>query len=104
MYLKSSREMRSNMFYGDDTSSLSRSSSISSLNSDRTVDSTVGLLNPEEHKEAPTSLWNRFPSPFKSGKKSEQTSEIKYQPLPKLDAMPSAEIGNSRFYVAPQIP
>ncbi|MDR2978057.1 MAG: hypothetical protein LBU56_01235 [Rickettsiales bacterium] len=102
--LKSSREMRSNMFYGDDTSSLSRSSSISSLNSDRTVDSTVGLLNPEEHKEAPTSLWNRFPSPFKSGKKSEQTSEIKYQPLPKLDAMPSAEIGNSRFYVAPQKP
>ncbi|MDR1139775.1 MAG: hypothetical protein LBJ80_02495 [Rickettsiales bacterium] len=86
------------------TYNLLRSSSTNSLNSNSTDGSTAGLLNPEEHKKAPTSLWNRFSSPFKSSKKSEQPSGAEYQPLSEPDAMPSAEIGNSIFYVAPQKP
>lgn len=104
--LKSSREMRSNMFYGDDTSSLSRSSSTSSLNSNSTDGSTAGLVNPEEHKKAPT-FKNKMSSLFrrnKAPKEAKEATEVKYQPLPEPDAMQSAKMGNSTFYVAPQKP
>ncbi|WCR58853.1 MAG: hypothetical protein PG978_000267 [Wolbachia endosymbiont of Ctenocephalides felis wCfeF] len=97
--LKSSREMRSNMFYGDDTSSLSRSSSTSSLNSNSTDGSTAGLVNPEEHKKAPA-FKNKMSSLFrrnKAPKEAKEATEVKYQVLPEQDgAMPSATIDPAR--------
>ncbi|WP_353273531.1 hypothetical protein [Wolbachia endosymbiont (group A) of Agelastica alni] len=83
--------------------SSSRSSSMSFLNSvstDSTISSEAELLNPANHKEVKTatSLWDKVSSPFKSGKKSEKTSEIKYQVLSESDTS-SRQVGNSRFYV-----
>ncbi len=83
--------------------SSSRSSSMSFLNSvstDSTISSEAELLNPANHKEVKTatSLWDKVSSPFKSGKKSEKTSEVKYQVLSESDTLPR-KIGNSTFYV-----
>ncbi|MFJ5424018.1 actin-bundling T4SS effector WalE1 family protein [Wolbachia endosymbiont of Drosophila barbarae] len=83
--------------------SSSRSSSMSFLNSvstDSTISSEAELLNPANHKEVKTatSLLDKVSSPFKSGKKSEKTSEVKYQVLSESDTLPR-KIGNSTFYV-----
>ncbi|WP_265022886.1 actin-bundling T4SS effector WalE1 family protein [Wolbachia endosymbiont (group B) of Ischnura elegans] len=82
--------------------SLSGSSSTSSIS---TVSSKAELLNPNEHKEvkAPTSLWSKLSSSLKGGKKPEEATYIRYQDS-ELDQIQSAEIGNSRFYVAPEKP
>ncbi|WP_265041714.1 actin-bundling T4SS effector WalE1 family protein [Wolbachia endosymbiont (group B) of Melanostoma mellinum] len=82
--------------------SLSGSSSTSSIS---TVSSKAELLNPNEHKEvkAPTSLWSKFSSSLKGGKKPEEVTCTGYKRISE-DEMPSAEIGNSRFYVAPEKP
>ncbi|WP_341816261.1 hypothetical protein [Wolbachia endosymbiont (group B) of Elophila nymphaeata] len=82
--------------------SLSGSSSTSSIS---TVSSKAELLNPNEHKEvkAPTSLWSKFSSSLKGGKKPKEATYIRYQDS-ELDQIQSAEIGNSRFYVAPEKP
>ncbi|UIP92619.1 hypothetical protein JSQ73_005585 [Wolbachia endosymbiont of Anopheles demeilloni] len=82
--------------------SLSGSSSTSSIS---TVSSEAELLNPSEHKEvkAPTSLWSKLSSSLKGGKKPEEATYIRYQDS-ELDQTQSAEIGNSRFYVAPEKP
>lgn len=82
--------------------SLSGSSSTSSIS---TVSSEAELLNPSEHKEvkAPTSFWSKFSSSLKGGKKPEEATYIRYQDS-ELDQIQSAEIGNSRFYVAPEKP
>lgn len=82
--------------------SLSGSSSTSSIS---TVSSEAELLNPSEHKEvkAPTSFWSKLSSSLKGGKKPEEATYIRYQDS-ELDQIQSAEIGNSRFYVAPEKP
>ncbi|WP_353279175.1 hypothetical protein [Wolbachia endosymbiont (group A) of Cydia amplana] len=84
----------------EQSNSLSKSNSLNSVKTDSTVSSEAELLNPAEHKEvkAPSSLWDRVSSPFKSGKKSEKTSEVKYQVLSESDTLPR-KIGNSTFYV-----
>ncbi|WP_264375935.1 actin-bundling T4SS effector WalE1 family protein [Wolbachia endosymbiont (group B) of Sphaerophoria taeniata] len=82
--------------------SLSGSSSTSSIS---TVSSKAELLNPNEHKEvkAPTSFWSKLSSSLKGGKKPEEVTCTGYKRISE-DEMPSAEIGNSRFYVAPEKP
>lgn len=82
--------------------SLSGSSSTSSIS---TVSSEAELLNPSEHKEvkAPTSLWSKLSSSRKGGKKLEEATYIRHQDS-ELDQIQSAEIGNRRFYVAPEKP
>ncbi|KLT22589.1 hypothetical protein wVul_0954 [Wolbachia endosymbiont of Armadillidium vulgare str. wVulC] len=82
--------------------SLSGSSSMDSLSS---YSNEAELLNPNEHKEvkAPTSLWSKLSSSLKGGKKPEEATYIRYQDS-ELDQIQSAEIGNSRFYVAPEKP
>ncbi|WP_264330601.1 actin-bundling T4SS effector WalE1 family protein [Wolbachia endosymbiont (group B) of Erebia ligea] len=82
--------------------SLSGSSSTSSIS---TVSSEAELLNPSEHKEvkALTSFWSKLSSSLKGGKKPEEATYIRYQDS-ELDQIQSAEIGNSRFYVAPEKP
>uniref|UniRef100_A0A3B0JDS5 Uncharacterized protein n=1 Tax=Wolbachia endosymbiont of Aleurodicus dispersus TaxID=1288877 RepID=A0A3B0JDS5_9RICK len=83
--------------------SLSGSSSMNSLSSYSTTSSEAELLNPSEHKEvkAPTSFWSKLSSSLKGGKKPEEATYIRYQDS-ELDQIQSAEIGNSRFYVAPE--
>lgn len=116
--LKESLKMRNNMFKEGDnnkprsfslkrsnseqSNSLSRSSSKDSIS---TASSEAELLNPSEHKEvkAPTSLWSKLSSSLKGGKKPEEATYIRYQDS-ELDQIQSAEIGNSRFYVAPEKP
>jgi len=85
--------------------SLSGSSSMNSLSSYSTTSSEAELLNPSEHKEvkAPTSFWSKLSSSLKGGKKPEEATYIRYQDS-ELDQIQSAEIGNSRFYVAPEKP
>lgn len=85
--------------------SLSGSSSMNSLSSYSTTSSKAELLNPSEHKEvkAPTSFWSKLSSSLKGGKKPEEATYIRYQDS-ELDQIQSAEIGNSRFYVAPEKP
>lgn len=80
--------------------SLSGSSSTSSIS---TVSSKAELLNPNEHKEVkePTSFWSKLLPSLKGGKKPEEATYIRYQDS-ELDQIQSAEIGNSRFYVAPE--
>lgn len=83
------------------SSSLSRSNSVSSLDSvrtDSTISSEAELLNPAKHKEVKTatSLWDKVSSPFKSGKKSEKTSEVEYQAL-ESGAMPPATVNPNRL-------
>ncbi|CAH2217006.1 hypothetical protein C1A_685 [Wolbachia endosymbiont of Culex quinquefasciatus JHB] len=82
--------------------SLSGSSSTSSIS---TVSSKAELLNPNEHKEVkePTSFWSKLLPSLKGGKKPEEATYIRYQDS-ELDQIQSAEIGNSRFYVAPEKP
>lgn len=82
--------------------SLSGSSSTSSIS---TVSSKAELLNPNEHKEVkePTSYWSKLLPSLKGGKKPEEATYIRYQDS-ELDQIQSAEIGNSRFYVAPEKP
>lgn len=82
--------------------SLSGSSSTSSIS---TVSSKAELLNPNEHKEVkePTSLWSKWSSSLKGGKKPEEVTCTGYKRISE-DEMQSAEIGNSRFYVAPEKP
>ncbi|MGX9891701.1 actin-bundling T4SS effector WalE1 family protein [Wolbachia endosymbiont (group B) of Eucosma cana] len=82
--------------------SLSGSSSMNSLSSYSTTSSEAELLNPSEHKEvkAPTSFFGRMFS-SKGSKKPEEVTYIRYQDS-ELDQIQSAEIGNSRFYVAPE--
>ncbi|WP_374699749.1 hypothetical protein [Wolbachia endosymbiont (group A) of Limnophora tigrina] len=82
--------------------SLSGSSSTSSIS---TVSSKAELLNPNEHKEvkAPTSFWSKLSSSLKGGKKPEEVTCTGYKRISE-DEMLSAEIGNSRFYVAPEKP
>ncbi|WP_341813979.1 hypothetical protein [Wolbachia endosymbiont (group B) of Dendrolimus pini] len=84
--------------------SLSGSSSMNSLSSYSTTSSEAELLNPSEHKEvkAPTSFFGRMFS-SKGSKKPEEVTYIRYQDS-ELDQIQSAEIGNSRFYVAPEKP
>ncbi|MDG7055750.1 MAG: hypothetical protein LJD31_04460 [Wolbachia endosymbiont of Menacanthus eurysternus] len=75
---------------------LPRSSSMDSLNSMRTnstVDSTAGLLNPEEHKKAPTSAKDKVLSWFRRNKEEKRTTNVNYQPLSGPDVTQSAEIG-----------
>ncbi|MDG7053544.1 MAG: hypothetical protein LKM45_06795, partial [Wolbachia endosymbiont of Alcedoecus sp.] len=62
-----------------------------------------------EHKEVKTtsSLKSKVSSFFrgnKAPKKAQETTGVKYQVLSEPGAMPSAGIGNSIFYVAPQKP
>ncbi|WP_341813149.1 hypothetical protein [Wolbachia endosymbiont (group B) of Germaria angustata] len=80
--------------------SLSGSSSTSSIS---TVISEAELLNPSEHKKVkePTSFWSKLLLSLKGGKKPEEATYIRYQDS-ELDQIQSAEIGNSRFYVAPE--
>ena len=82
--------------------SLSGSSSTSSIS---TVSSKAELLNPNEHKEVkePTSFWSKLLPSLKGGKKPEEATYIRYQDS-ELDQIQSAEVGNSRFYVAPEKP
>ncbi len=77
----------------------------SSMNSLSTTSSEAELLNPNEHKEvkAPTSLWSKWSSSLKGGKKPEEVTCTGYKRISE-DEMQSAEIGNSRFYVAPEKP
>lgn len=77
----------------------------SSMNSLSTTSSEAELLNPNEHKKvkAPTSFWKKLSSSLKGGKKPEEATYIRYQDS-ELDQIQSAEIGNSRFYVAPEKP
>ncbi|WP_341818776.1 hypothetical protein [Wolbachia endosymbiont (group B) of Ennomos erosarius] len=85
--------------------SLSKSSSLDSVRTESTASSEAELLNPAEHKEVETtsSLRNKLPSLFKDGKKSEQTTEVKYQDLSEPDTS-SRRVGESTFYVAPPKP
>ncbi|WP_425386521.1 actin-bundling T4SS effector WalE1 family protein [Wolbachia endosymbiont (group A) of Barypeithes pellucidus] len=87
------------------TSSLSKSSSLDSVRTESTASSEAELLNPAEHKEVETtsSLRNKLSSLFKDGKKSEQTTEVKYQDLSEPDTS-SRRVGESTFYVAPPKP
>lgn len=116
--LKGSLKMRNNMFKEGDNNkprsfSLQRSNSeqsnslsgSSSMNSLSTTSSEAELLNPNEHKEvkAPTSLWSKLSSSLKGGKKPEEVTLTQYERM-HADEMPSAEIGNSRFCVAPEKP
>ncbi|MCA7009842.1 actin-bundling T4SS effector WalE1 family protein [Wolbachia endosymbiont of Tribolium confusum] len=119
--LKGSLKMRNNMFKEGDnnkprsfslkrsnseqSNSLSGSSSMNSLSSYSTTSSEAELLNPNEHKEvkAPTSLWSKLSSSLKGGKKPEEVTLTQYERM-NADEMQSAEIGNSRFYVAPEKP
>lgn len=89
----------------EQSNSLSGSSSMNSLSSYSTTSSEAELLNPSEHKEvkAPTSLWSKLSSSLKRGKKPEEVTYIRYQDS-ELDQIQSAEIENSRFYVAPEKP
>ncbi|WGJ61965.1 actin-bundling T4SS effector WalE1 family protein [Wolbachia endosymbiont of Frankliniella intonsa] len=82
--------------------SLSGSSSTSSIS---TVSSKADLLNPNENREVkePTSFWSKLLSPLKGVKKPEEVTCTGYKRISE-DEMPSAEIGNSRFYVAPEKP
>lgn len=82
--------------------SLSGSSSTSSIS---TVSSKAELLNPNEHKEVkePTSFWSKWSSSLKGGKKPEKVTCTGYKRISE-DKMPSAEIRNSHFYVAPEKP
>ncbi|MFP3023541.1 MAG: hypothetical protein ACEY3K_11845 [Wolbachia sp.] len=77
----------------------------SSMNSLSTTSSEAELLNPNEHKEvkAPTSFWKKLSSSLKGGKKPEEVTLTQYERM-HADEMPSAEIGNSHFYVAPEKP
>lgn len=78
---------------------------MNSLSSYSTTSSEAELLNPNEHKEvkAPTSLWSKLSSSLKGGKKPEEVTLTQYERM-NADEMQSAEIGNSRFYVAPEKP
>ncbi|MDM8335089.1 actin-bundling T4SS effector WalE1 family protein [Wolbachia pipientis] len=102
--LKGELKMRCNMFGAGDTKSSrslfspqssesSLSGSGSSLNCNSTDSSTAGLLGTEENKEVKTttSLWNKSLSLFKVGKKSEKTSEVKYQTF-ESDTVPPATV------------
>ncbi|WP_265030554.1 actin-bundling T4SS effector WalE1 family protein [Wolbachia endosymbiont (group B) of Athalia cordata] len=82
--------------------SLSGSSSTSSIS---TVSSKAELLNPNENREVkePTSFWSKLLSPLKGVKKPEEVTCTGYKRISE-DEMPSAEIGKSRFYVAPEKP
>ena len=82
--------------------SLSGSSSTSSIS---TVSSEAELSNPNEHKEvkAPTSFWKKLSSSLKGGKKPEEVTCTGYKRISE-DEVTFAEIGNSRFYVAPEKP
>lgn len=84
--------------------SLSGSSSMNSLSSYSTTSSEAELLNPSEHKEvkAPTSFFGRMFS-SKGGKKPEEVTCTGYKRISE-DEVTFAEIGNSRFYVAPEKP
>ncbi|MFT4313894.1 MAG: hypothetical protein AB3P11_02085 [Wolbachia pipientis] len=86
--------------------SLSGSSSMNSLSSYSTTSSEAELLNPSERKEvkAPTSFFGKLFS-SKSSKKPEEVTcaGTGYKRISE-DEMTSAEIGNSRFYVAPPKP
>lgn len=84
--------------------SLSGSSSMNSLSSYSTTSSEAELLNPSEHKKvkASTSFFGRLFS-SKGSKKPEEVTLTQYERM-HADEIPSAEIGNSRFYVAPEKP
>lgn len=88
----------------EQSNSLSGSSSMNSLSSYSTTSSEAELLNPSEHKKvnAPTSFFGRMFS-SKGRKKPEEVTYIRYQDS-ELDQIQSAEIENSRFYVAPEKP
>ncbi|WP_143689165.1 actin-bundling T4SS effector WalE1 family protein [Wolbachia endosymbiont of Nilaparvata lugens] len=118
--LKGSLKMRNNMFKEGDnnkprsfslkrsnseqSNSLSGSSSMNSLSSYSTTSSEAELLNPSEHKKvkASTSFFGRLFS-SKGSKKPEEVTLTQYERM-HADEIPSAEIGNSRFYVAPKKP
>ncbi len=84
--------------------SLLGSSSMNSLSSYSTTSSEAELLNPSEHKEvkAPTSLFGRMFS-SKGSKKPEEVTCTGYKRISENEVT-LAEIGNSRFYVAPENP
>ncbi len=79
---------------------------MNSLSSYSTTSSEAELLNPSERKEvkAPTSFFGKLFS-SKSSKKPEEVTcaGTGYKRISE-DEMTSAEIGNSRFYVAPPKP
>ncbi|AZU37680.1 hypothetical protein BBB02_04085 [Wolbachia endosymbiont of Bemisia tabaci] len=84
--------------------SLLGSSSMNSLSSYSTTSSEEELLNPSEHKEvkAPTSFFGRMFS-SKGSKKPEEVTCTGYKRISENEVT-LAEIGNSRFYVAPEKP
>ncbi|WP_349968027.1 hypothetical protein [Wolbachia endosymbiont of Armadillidium arcangelii] len=84
--------------------SLSGSSSMDSLSTDSTVSSKAELLSSSEHKKvnATSSLRNKLPSWLGGKAVPEEATYISYKDS-QLDEQ-SADIGNSRFYVAPEKP
>lgn len=118
--LKESLKLRNNMFKegnnnkprsfslkrsnSEQSNSLSESSSMNSLSSYSTTSSEAESFNPNEHKEVkvPTSLWKKFLSSLKGRKEPEKVTLT----CARMNAneIPSAEIGNSHFYVAPPKP